>query len=149
MFLLAAMNHCVPTYNHAMNPRVPSCSHEPHVQTCSHGPPPLFLVAVMNPMFLLATMMFLFAASVPTCSQSPRALLQRRLPADAAPTLHILRPQRHPTEHGDVSPAALHLLLPARPEGPDRGRRVALLPHLPAQCHRQHPQDVRPHPLTR
>ena len=73
-----------------------------------------------------------------------RNVLERDILNPAATTTSILRYQRYHAFTNDQRPAVVDILLHARPEGPDRRRRLAQLPHLPAQCCRQHPKDVRP-----
>ena len=48
---------------------------------------------------------------------SQRKVLERRLHDLPAQTTHILRAQRHPTQHHDVSAAVVNLLLHACAEG--------------------------------
>ena len=64
-------------------------------------------------------------------------------------TSPVLRHQRHNAVADDERPAAVDILLYSGAEGPDRSRRPAQLPHLPAQRCRQHPQDVRPRAAAR
>ena len=77
-----------------------------------------------------------------------RKILKRRLWSVFTPTSHVLHPQRHPPVNNDVSSTALHIFLYACPEGPDRGRRTALLPDIPAQRGGKYPENFRSHSAT-